>query len=154
MLFIGSADEDAKRTIRRAPAERGLSSHMNDAKWRALCLAVAEELPFPPAYQTKLVLSEQLDPEELPLSSTHGGDWARTPEASMGIFIEWLKITLRLSIREGRLLKSRTEDCSDLFRQILIRLRIPFTEEDGFFFIFGHSAGTVFSPMLAPSDHD
>ncbi|WP_425350833.1 DUF6678 family protein [Neorhizobium huautlense] len=68
---------------------------MNDTKWRALCTAVAEELPFPPPYQVKCVLSDMPHPEALETSPSYFGDWATTPEASMGIFIEWLKIGKR-----------------------------------------------------------
>jgi len=153
MIFIGSRDEEFDRAVRRVVAERGLASHMNDTKWRTLCIAVAEELPFPPTYQRKLVLSEDFDPEELAWTFSNFGDWARTPEASMGIFVEWLKIAPRLSVREGRLLAPRIEDCSDAFRNILIRLRVPFTEESGFFIIYGHSAGTVFSQHLVLLDN-
>ncbi|TCV65934.1 MULTISPECIES: DUF6678 family protein [Neorhizobium] len=58
MLYIGSTDSNETAKVRRAIAERGLSSHMNDTKWRALCTAVAEEFPFPPPYQVKCVLSD------------------------------------------------------------------------------------------------
>lgn len=40
MLYIGSADANEIARVRRVIGERGLSSHMNDTKWRELCMAV------------------------------------------------------------------------------------------------------------------
>jgi hypothetical protein len=145
MLYIGSADRDETAKVRRAIAERGLSSHMNDSKWRALCTAIADELPFPPAYQAKYVLSAVANPEELEAAPAYFGDWARTPEASMGIFIEWLKVAPRVSTHAGQLLAPRIDDCSDALRDILERLRIPFSEQNGFFIIFGHTSSSDIS---------
>lgn len=141
MLYIGSSDEKINQQVHRAIVERGLLSHMDDIKWRALCTAVAEELPFPPPYQAKLVLSDAADPDILESAPSYHGDWGRTPEASMGVFIEWLKVAPRVSFRAGQLLALRFEDCSDPFRHILERLHIPFQEEDGFFIIYGHTSG-------------
>ncbi|WP_439626666.1 DUF6678 family protein [Shinella sp.] len=150
MLYIGSLDADEMKKVRRAIKERGLSSHMNDTKWRALCTAIAEELPFPPPYQIKLVLSDVADPQVFEAAPWYNGDWATTPEASMGIFIEWLKVAPRLSVQVGRLLLSRIEDCSDAFRNMLKRLGIPFQERDGFFTIYGHTS----CADILPSNND
>jgi hypothetical protein len=140
MLYIGSTETGLNSKVRRAIAERGLSSHMNDTKWRELCAAVTEELPFPPPYQVKSVLSDNPDPEELERSPSQYGDWARTPEASMGIFIEWLRVAPRVSVHGGELLAPRVQDCSEALRKLLRRMNIPFAERDGFFIIYGHTA--------------
>jgi hypothetical protein len=140
MLYIGMPNRNEAAKVRRAVEQRGLTSHMNDTKWRALCTAIGQELPFPPPYQAKLVLSETADPEALEAAPSSWGDWARTPEASMGIFIEWLKVAPRVSVHIGNLVAPRVDDCSAPLRDILKGLRIPFKEENGFFIIYGHTS--------------
>lgn len=140
MLYIGSTERSETLKVRRVIAERGLTTYMNDTKWRALCRAVNDELPFAPPYQVKLLLSETPHPVEFEVSPSYYGDWAQTPEAAMGIFIEWLKVSPRVSCPVGQLAAPRVEDCSDLFRAMLQRLNIPFQERDGFFTIYGHTS--------------
>ncbi|WP_421357984.1 DUF6678 family protein [Agrobacterium rosae] len=142
MLYIGSTESDETSKVRCAIAERGMTSHMNNTKWRTLCLAINEELPFPPPYQVKYVLKERPDPEEIETSPWYHGDWATTPEASLGIFIEWLKVAPRVTTPVGRLLPPHVDDCSDALRNLLRRLRVPFNEEDGFFLIYGHTSSS------------
>lgn len=150
MLYIGTTDRAETARVRSCLEERGLTSHMNDSKWRALCLAIAEELPFAPAYQSKLVLSDRPEPSVLEDAPWYCGDWARTPEAGLGIFIEWLKVAPRRSVTIGRLVPPRIEDCSVSLIAILQRLHIPFREEDGFVVIFGHSANGCILESTAP----
>jgi hypothetical protein len=140
VLYIGLADANEIAKVRRVMIQRGLSSHVDDNKWRELCTAVAEELPFPPPYQVKLVASELGEPEELESAPSYYGDWARTPEASMGSFIEWIKVAPKVRVPVGHRSGSKVLDCSKEFRDLLERLRVPFTEGDGFFTIFGHTA--------------
>ena len=145
MLCIGATDSREAAKLRRVIAERGLTSHMNDTKWRELCQAVNTELAFAPPYQVKLLLSETPYPEEYDAAPAYYGDWAQTPEASMGIFIEWLKVTPRVSLPVKQCAESSVEDCSEPFRVILKRLNIPFRQRDGIFIIYGHtSAAEVF----------
>ncbi|QRM42678.1 DUF6678 family protein [Rhizobium sp. BG4] len=139
MLYIGLPDAGEIEKVLRAIEMRGLSSHMNDSKWRTLCTAIAE-LPFPPAYQVKLVLSDTPDPEKFAESPSYYGDWATTPEASMGIFVEWLKVAPRHSVRLGQLSAPGVGDCSEELRKLLKRLHIPFNRKDGFFYIYGHTS--------------
>ncbi|MFN3500997.1 MAG: DUF6678 family protein [Allorhizobium sp.] len=139
MLYIGSTERSETLKVRRVIAERGLTSHMNDTKWRELCRAVNDELPFAPPYQVKYLLSETPHPDELEVAPSYHGDWAQTPEAAMGIFIEWLKVSPRVSCPVGQLVEPRVEDCSELFRAMLKRLNIPLQERDGFFMIYGHT---------------
>ena len=142
MLYIGFPYDNNVEAVRRAIYERGLTSHMNDHKWRALCSAVVEQLSFPPPYQEKHVLSDVPHPEVLESAPHYYGDWARTPEGAMGLSIEWLKVAPRVSVPTGRILPPRIKDCSAQLRVLLTSLRIPFKEVDGFFFIFGHTPST------------
>lgn len=139
MLYVGSTDRDETSKVRRAIAERGITSHMNNTKWRTLCLAINEELPFPPPYQVKYVLKELPDPEEIETSPWYHGDWATTPEASLGIFVEWLKIAPRVSVSVGQLLAPNVQDCSEALGALLKRLNMPHNEQHGFFFLYGHT---------------
>lgn len=141
-LYVGFPYDDNVEAVRRAIYERGLTSQMNDHKWRALCSAVVEQLPFPPPYQEKHVTSDVPHPEVLESAPGYHGDWGRTPEAAMGLSIEWLKVAPRVRVEVGRLLPPRIEDCSGQLRGLLTGLRIPFKEEDGFFVIFGHTSAT------------
>lgn len=133
MFYIGGIDDDLRTDIHNALTERGLTSHMNDTKWYKLCKAVVEEMPFVPGYQEKYVLSKEPQP--------YLGNWAQIPECALGLHIEWIKVYPREFIHRGHLIAPQVEDHSDQFRDILIRLNIPFAEEDDLFVIYGHSSG-------------
>lgn len=130
---------DAKRKmrIREILTLRGLASYMNDTKWRKLCRGI-ELLPFPPAYQAKYIDSDTLEPLELEYAPAYFGDWARTPEASLGIHIEWLKIAPRYSRHPGRLISPAIDDCSSELLTLLDRLRLLFVQQDSFIVLYGH----------------
>lgn len=132
--------EAHKRRMRRILTERGLTSFMNDTKWRLLCEAVASELPFPPAYQLKRLDVEGPYPRELDHEPSYYGDWGTTPEALLGLEVEWLRVAPRYQRARGPLIAAVVEDCTDDFRSVLTRLSIPFSEEDGFFTIYGHAS--------------
>jgi hypothetical protein len=123
--------------------ERGLASHMNDTKWRELGAAIAE-LPFPPAYQVKTLDEAEPYPPAMEPAPTYWGDWGRTYEAALGVHIEWVKVAPRYKRVTGRLLEPVIDDCSGGLRVLLMRLRMPFVESDGFFTIYGHASGIDF----------
>ena len=55
-----------KAKVLAEAARRGLTSFMNDTKWRELQRAALEELPFfPPAYQRKDILHTLPEPARL-----------------------------------------------------------------------------------------
>lgn len=139
-------DDGFKEKLRRILSDRGLVSHMNDTKWEALCAAMNDELPFPPAYQAKMVMEDEPDCPEIGCVPDYHGDWGTTPEVLLGIFIEWVRISPRYLNRRAQP-RSRIEDCSDELRLILKRLRLPYVEEDGFFTIYGHASGIHFDAM-------
>ena len=99
------------------------------------------ELPFPPAYQVKMVHGSEQEPAETPYVTRSHGDWGRTYEGQFGIHFEWIRIIPRLEHHVGMLTPHRIEDCTEELRSALNRLRLPFIEQDGFFTIYGHSKG-------------
>jgi hypothetical protein len=135
-------DAEHERLIRQTLTERGLTSYMNDTKWRELCRGIYE-LPFPPAYQVKYVYADDPSPLQLQHTPTYLGDWAKTAEASLGLHIEWLKIAPRYSWRDGRLTTPKFEDCSSGLIALLTTLGLVFTEEDGFVVLYGHGSAST-----------
>lgn len=133
MFYIGGINDDLRTEIHNALTERGLTSHMNDTKWYKLCKAVIEEMAFVPGYEEKYLLSKEPQP--------YLGNWARIPECALGLHIEWIKVYAKKVTHRGQLIEPLIEDHSDQFRDILIRLNIPFTEEEHLFVIHGHSVG-------------
>ncbi|MBA9031618.1 DUF6678 family protein [Rhizobium leguminosarum] len=116
---------------------------MNDTKWRELCAGI-RELPFPPAYQVKVLDENEPSPSTIERAPPYWGDWASTPEAALGVHVEWIRVTPRYKRHVARLLPPIIEDCSDQLRSLLRRLRIPFVESDGLFTIYGHASGIDF----------
>jgi hypothetical protein len=142
-LYIGCPPEKVQK-LKEIAAGRGLASLMNDTKWRELCLEI-QKLPFPPSYQSKSLYEEQPRPSEVEHASTGWGDWAKSNEASFGFHIEWIKIVPRYQRHIGLLVKPEIVDCSHELRSALVRLRLPFVEEHGFFTVYGHARGIEFN---------
>lgn len=138
-------DANEKKRIRRILSEQGLTSYMNDTKWRELCLGIAE-LPFPPSYQVKLV-GQDLPSSELEYAPPSGGDWGQTPEGAVGFHIEWAKISPRMSLHRGMLVSPEIIDCSEELRALMRRLRLPFVEDGDYFTLYGHGSGIDFDAL-------
>ena len=136
------SDARQKQRVRDILAQRSLGSYMNDTKWRELCLGM-RALAFPPAYQSKSVFEDLPCPVNLPHAPDYIGDWACTPEASLGLHIEWLRIAPRYSQHRGRLVAPDIVDCSDEVLALMSRLCLPFVEQDGFFMLLGHGSGSI-----------
>jgi hypothetical protein len=136
-LYIGCPPDEAKR-CRALLRERDLVSYMNDTKWRELCVGI-DALPFPPPYQSKRLYKDD------PLLWADGytppfwGDWARTPEAALGIFTQWVRITPRYSKHRGKLIAPEIFDCSGQLQSLLKSLSIPHIQTDGVLIIHGHA---------------
>lgn len=133
-------DARQKQRVRDFLAQRSLGSYMNDTKWRGLCLAM-RALALPPAYQSKNVFDDLPCPVDLPYAPDYIGDWACTPEASLGLHIEWIKIAPRYRQHRGRLIAPEIVDCSAEVRALLSELRLPVVEQDGFFLLLAHASG-------------
>jgi len=136
------SDPGQKQRVRDILTQRSLGSYMNDTKWRELCLGM-RALAFPPAYQGKSVFEDLPSPVDLPHAPDYIGDWACTPEASLGLHIEWIKIAPRYRRQRGRLIAPEILDCSDEVRALLSGLRLPVIEQDGFFLLLAHASGEI-----------
>lgn len=130
-------DPAQKARLRKLLMERGLASYMNDTKWRELCWGIGE-LAFAPAYQIKCVDRDTPEPSELAYAPAYLGDWARTPEACLGIHVEWLKIAPRYARHGGARATPAIEDCTSALLALLDRLKIVYDEQDGFITLYGH----------------
>ena len=130
---------------------RGLASFMNRTRWERLCEAVCTELPFAPAFDLQTVLGKREAPMAL-RAAPFFGDWC----ALEPFFeIEWLRVVPRYSRHVAMLLLDEVVDCSDAFRDLLIRLRIPFREDEAAtFWIYGYAPAdpaTLTAPPETPT---
>jgi hypothetical protein len=126
--------------IRQIQAEldrRGLASFMNRTRRDALRKAVAEELPFPPPYQLQDVTAPRQALWESDEVDFHG-DWSdESLEPVLGI--EWLRVVPRWRKHVGMRVAPEIVDCSDQFRDLLVRLRLPWREDERRFWIYGYA---------------
>lgn len=136
------SDPRQKQRVRDMLTQRSLGSYMNDTKWRELCLGM-RALAFPPAYQIKSVFEDSPCPVEFSYAPDYVGDWACTPEASVGLHIEWIRIAPRYRQHRGRLIAPEIFDCSDEVQALLSRIGLPVVEQDGFFLLLAHASGEI-----------
>lgn len=130
---------------------RGLASFMNRARWERLCEAVYAELPFPPAFDRQTVLGKRE-----PLVDTRPAPvWGSWSELEPFFEIEWLRVIPRYSRHVAMLLPDEVIDCTDAFRDVLVRLRVPFREDEAkTFWIYGYAPAdpaTLTSPFETPT---
>lgn len=130
---------------------RGLASFMNRTRWERLCEAVDTELPFPPAFDLQTVLGGRGPLMSTDAPSFHG-DW----QALQPYFhVEWVRVAPRWSRGLGRLVPDEVIDCSDAFRDLLLRLGVPFREDQArTFWIYGYAPAdpaTLTSPPETPT---
>lgn len=140
-----------KAEVRAETERRGLAGFMNDTRWQALIEAVHADLPFPPGFQLKPVTGEA-DPEPDTTALTYWGAW---DELQPFFAVEWLRVVPRCRKPRGQLLADEIVDCTDAFRALLQRLRIPFREDvAGTFWIYGYAASdpaTLTPPSETPT---
>lgn len=141
-------EEPRFRAAVRAEIERrGLASFMNSTRWRALVDAVHAELPFPPPFQLQPVLGEREPPWALE-AVDYWGAWS---ELEPFFAIEWLRVLPRYRKPVGRLVADDWVDCTEAFRALLNRLRVPHREDDaGSVWIYGYAPAD--SATLTPTD--
>lgn len=137
--------------VRAEIERRGLASFMNATRWRMLVDAVQAELPFPPPFQLQPVLAEREPPWDLE-AVDYWGAWS---ELEPFFAIEWLRVLPRYRKPMGRLVADEWVDCTEAFRALLIRLRVPHREDGaGSFWIYGYATAdpaTLTTPSEAPT---
>lgn len=115
---------------------RGLASFMNRTRWEKLSEAVYVELPFPPAFDLQTVLGKREAPMDT-RAAPFPGDWR---ELEPFFEIEWLRVIPRYSRHVAMLLADEVVDCTDAFRDLLVRLGVPFREDEArTFWIYGYA---------------
>lgn len=126
--------------VRQLVNQRQLISEMNDSRWIALQQAVSH-LPFPPPFLLKQVTDTQAPEYDLQSKiPSWTGDWTNYYEEGMPPFfmIEWIKVRAQLSRHRGRLIADEIIDATEEFRAILLKLRLPYTEDNGIFTLYGY----------------
>lgn len=142
--YLTENDKDIvklKQRVSKIVKSRNLSSVMNDTKWLELQQNI-ETLPFPPAYNEKLIVKEKAaftfkvfkDPPK------YQGDWSSFWEEGLPIFftIEWLEIRATQQIHQGRLVPPKIIDATKALVQLLNKLNIPFEQESDIITIYGY----------------
>ena len=119
-------------------SKRGLTSVMNETKWRELRSAVMDELPFAPAFQRKNILEPHPYPETFETNVYYCGDW------SVGIHqsseIEWIRVRPRRLVHRGHLVPDAIDDIEVQFIAVLHRIGIPFLRESESILVYGYTS--------------
>ncbi|WP_108870051.1 DUF6678 family protein [Aquimarina aquimarini] len=130
-----------KQEIEEIVVRKNLSSIMNDTKWLELQKRI-ETLPFPPAYNEKLMHWEKREFIFNNLKNEPGylGDWSNYWEEGFPIFftIEWLEIRPKHRKNQGRLVPPKIVDETEELIQLLNNLNIPFEQNKGSIIIYGY----------------
>jgi hypothetical protein len=129
-----------RETVRKIVAQRRLFSCMNDTKWLKLQQAV-EILPFPPPYDVKCLTDKDDDSAgAFSCIPAYIGDWSSYWEEGAPAFlnIEWMKVWPVRGIYRGRLIPDEVQDETAEFAAVLLKLAIPYEEENGIFTIYGY----------------
>ncbi|MDH7447641.1 DUF6678 family protein [Aquimarina sp. 2201CG14-23] len=142
--YLTENDQDIvklKQQIRGIAMRKNLSSIMNDTKWIVLQQGI-ENLPFPPAYNEKLVQwdNAKFSFKDIEKEPAYFGDWSSYWEEGLPIFftIEWLEIRPKYRKIEGRLVPPKIVDETEELINLLNKLYIPFEEENGSIIIYGY----------------
>ncbi|MFC5048417.1 DUF6678 family protein [Aquimarina hainanensis] len=134
---IGKLKQQVKEIIVR----KNLSSIMNDTKWIELQKGI-ETLPFPPAYNEKLIQWDKarFRFSDLDKEPAYFGDWSSYWEEGLPVFftIEWLEIRPRYQKYLGRLVAPKVIDITTALLQLLKEINIPFEQENGSVMIYGY----------------
>ena len=137
--------------VRAEVERRGLASFMNRTRWERLREAVETELPFPPAFDLQTVLGKREAPVDT-RAAPFFGDWC---ELEPFFEIEWVRVVPRYSRHVAKLLPDEVVDCTDAFRALLVRLGVPFREDEArTFWIYGYAPAdpaTLTSPPEKPT---
>lgn len=137
-----------KARIQAEVDRRGLASFMNRSRWAALIKAVHEELPFPPPFQIQAVTG----PRQALWESddvNYWGDWSAEGVEPL-LEIEWIRVVPRYLKHRGMLIDPEVIDCTDQFRDLVRRLRLPSREDERGIWIYGYAPADP--ATLTPAD--
>ena len=131
----------SKEQIKGEVSKRGLVSVMNDTKWTELREAVRHELPFPPPYQLKVVLSPAPHPEHFDSDVDYLGDWS--DESLLPFYeIEWVRVRPRFLQPRGRLVAPEVQSVESALMEVLRRYQIPHRCDKDTIWIYGYVSST------------
>lgn len=120
---------------------RGLASFMNQTKWRELRAAVEIGLPFVPAWEVQNILLPAQTVRRGLISVGGGHRWNYEDMPPFPL-VEWVRMIPRIHAAVGGPLRPMqvVEDCTEDLRAVLVRLSIPFLEdEEGAFWVYGYA---------------
>lgn len=106
--------------------ERQLVSVMNATKWTCVVEGI-ESLPFPPAFQLKLLTEDVPVPSTFSQHVTYFGDWQHLRINTYNYTtIEWLKIRPVFYRHVGQLLPDERMQCFTELQEMLEARKIPY----------------------------
>ncbi len=139
---MGQRRRSTGELVRELVAQRGLTSCMNDTKWREFQQAMATEMPFPPPYIYRSLFEEgKEDAWTLPEEVGYTGDYSAESFAWNDYqTIQWVKVRpWYYQNRGGLLCQHRVlHNGEEEFLAILKRYSIPYEEKDGVYTIYGY----------------
>lgn len=127
---------------------RGLTSFMNNTKWRELRTAMLEEMPFEPPYEYKTLLDDDdyINKDYIQyLIHEEGPNCFGNYDAESFNFLdykslEWMVFRPRFYTLEGGQLAKKQiwHDAEEAFVAILKKLNISYEIADGVYFVYGY----------------
>jgi hypothetical protein len=130
-----------KRRIVAEVEDRGLTSVMNETRWRRLVLAV-RQLALRPAYQLKRVSVSAPYPASFDDDVAYLGDWSDDCLRPY-VDIEWIRARPRLTRARGQLIVPELVDFEAEFVRVVREARVPHKIEDGSVWLFGYATNTA-----------
>lgn len=134
--------KSAREVTTETVESRGLTSCMNNTKWREFRNAMEHEMPFPPPYIYKTIFEEETG-AYFDFSEDVRQLGAYDAESFAGFdfrSIEWVKVRPRYIEYEGGLLAGRNllHDATEEFIALMEKYSIPYEEKDGAYMVYGY----------------
>ncbi len=147
-----------KQKVLQEVEHRGLTSIMNDTRWEKLKVGVYQQLPFPPAFQVKNILSPEPSPVQFEEDVTYHGDWLTilgdlSDDAQFcdwqhpAFDVEWIRVKPRCLEHRGQLVADELVDIEEPFVALLKECRIPYVCKEGDYWIYGYATAEEFAEL-------